>query len=269
MAWVWNSWEEYIAVVNPVAVDAPGRLRLAQRSSWFQTDTQLWEAVKELEEKVQGLRKLGFTGNDHDRPPNDPSIMNEVHSLALDAVYAGEELLLHHRKLAESDAVYGFLSQHDMLNHWDRYAKTNRIYKEVHRLVADIGEMLKGYQEFVQSDDRFLVGNLDLPPLLEVEFRLARDLFSVGFDEVGLLIAGRGLEGVLRKIADVRKLFLVVKGKSSPASEADFYDLIETMFQIRWKKSGTRLITPETKTLLHYLRTLRKVVRTQPARKSP
>src|SRR6185437_14073582 len=86
---------------------------------------------------------------------------------------------------------------------------------------------------------------------------LARNLFSVGFDEVGLLIAGRGLEGVLLEIADVRKISIDVKGKISPAGEADIYDLIEAMFHVRWITNKNRLITQETKTLLHYLRILR------------
>jgi hypothetical protein len=92
---------------------------------------------------------------------------------------------------------------------------------------------------------------------LEADFRLARNLFSLGFDDVGLLIAGRGLEGVLRKIANIRKILLESKGKTAPAAEADLHDLIETMYQLRWKTKGTRLISPEAKALLHYLRTLR------------
>ena len=107
------------------------------------------------------------------------------------------------------------------------------------------------------AEDEFIVSSIELPDPLEADFRLARNLFSVGFDEVGLLIAGRGLEGVLRKIADVRNISLETKGKSVPASEVDLYDLIETMYQLRWKTQRTRLISPEIKALLHYLRTIR------------
>src|SRR5262245_53495019 len=78
----------------------------------------------------------------------------------------------------------------------------------------------------IKAEDRFIVGVLDLPPSLESDFRTSRNLFSIGFDEVGLLIAGRGLEGVLRKIAYTRKIVLGVKGKASPVFEADIYDLI-------------------------------------------
>jgi hypothetical protein len=257
MAWLWNSWEEYVDIVHPVALDSPGRVRLTQQSSWFEMECHLWKAVEELKDNVQSLRELGFTGSDHDRPPSDPSIIDKAAPLVLEAVYAAEELLLYHKRLAKSDAAYGFFHQNDVLEHWDRYAKTGRIAKEIHQLMSDIDKLLQGYRELVQGEDRFIVGDLDLPSSLAADFRLARNLFSVGFDEVGLLIAGRGLEGVLRRIAEVRKISLVIKGKSSPASEAGLHDLIETMFQVRWKAKGTRLVTLETKALLHYLRTLR------------
>ncbi len=74
---------------------------------------------------------------------------------------------------------------------------------------------------------------------------------------MGLLIAGRGLEGVLRRIADLRHISLEVKGKAVPASDLDLHDLIETMYQLRWKAKRTRLISADTRALLHYLRVLR------------
>jgi hypothetical protein len=264
MAWLWNSWEEYVDIVHPIAVGKPG-LRRAQRSSWFETECHLWEAAQKLTKASQALYDLGFSGENHDRPPNDPSIIKQTRPLVLEAVYAGEKLLLYHKRLAKSDASYGFLHQNDILEHWDRYEGTGRIAHEIHQLMSDIRELLNGYQDLVQAEDRFIVENLDLPSSLESDFRLARNLFSVGFDEVGLLIAGRGLEGVLRKIADIRKIALDIKGKAYPASEVDVYDLIETMFRIRWKSKGTRLITPDTKALLHYLRSLRNSCAHAPA----
>jgi hypothetical protein len=56
---------------------------------------------------------------------------------------------------------------------------------------------------------------------------LGRNLFSVGFGEIGLLVAGRGLEGVLRRVAQDGKIFMQpVKGKPRPANEVDFADLV-------------------------------------------
>ena len=256
MAWLWNSWEEYVDIVRPVAVDNPQRVRQSQRDSWLETEHSLYKALRELEEKTHALCQLGFRGSD-DPPAHDQALVGQALPLVMDAVCAGEEVLLYHKRLAKSKAAYGFLHQHMILEHWERYAQTRRITREICQLVSDIDELLRGIDALTAAEDEFIVGSLELPAPLEADFRLARNLFSVGFDEVGLLIAGRGLEGVLRRIADVRKISLEAKGKSVPASETDLYDLIETMYQLRWKTRRTRLISPETKALLHYLRALR------------
>jgi hypothetical protein len=258
MTWFWNSWQEYLDAVYPVAVDRHGGLWHSKKDTWFEKACRLWESVRKLEDCTKALRELGFTGKDHDRPPDAPEISQRANNLVLEAVYAGEELLFFDRRLtlAGSDVSYGFRHQKSILDHWDRYSTTRRIASEIHQLVKDIDEMLSGYYALMQADNGFIVGNLDLPDYLESDFRLARDLFSAGFDEVGLLIAGKGLEGVLRKIADARQISLQAK-KLIPASEADTYDLIETMYNVKWKATGSRLISQETKALLHYLRTLR------------
>lgn len=257
MAWLWDSWEEYVDAVHPWAVEHSGLLRLAHRRPWCEVECELLKAVQRLSEATTSLRKLGFSGKDHDRPPKDCSVIEQAEPLVEDAIFAADELLLYHKRLAKSRAAYGFLHENHLMKHWERYEQSGRISKEIHQFVKDVGELLSGYEQFVLAEDDFIVGGLELPESLESDFRLARNLFSVGFDEVGLLMAGRGLEGVLRRVARVRKITLVAKGRTFPASEADLYDLIETMNHVRWKTKRTRLITPETKALLHYLRTLR------------
>ena len=214
-------------------------------------------AVKKLEDNTRALFELGFTGRDNDEIPGEIEITDTVEQLVEAAIYAGEELLLYHRPLARSLAAYGFLHQNDLLSHWDRYQKSGRVAREVHQLVKDIHDLLGGYRELVAAWDTFVVGELELPAVLESDFRLARNLFSVGFDDVALLIAGLGVEGVLRKIASVRKISIEIKGKVTPASEAELYDLIEAMYQVRWRTKASRLISSDTRALLHYLRTLR------------
>lgn len=256
MPWLWNSWEEYVEWVHP-SVGRRGAWRLSHQQPWTEAESQLWEAVRRLTEARSSLHELGFTGSDDDVPPEDAGILGDAKRLVLSAIHSGEKLLLYHKRLAQSDASYGFLHQNDLLEHWDRYTNAGRIASEIHQFTRDISDLLQGYEALLRTEDRFIIGNLDLPASLESDFRLARNLFSVGFDEIGLLIAGRGLEGVLRKIAHDRKILLEIKGKTVPASEADFYDLIEVMYQIRWKTRKTRFITAQTKALLHFLRTLR------------
>jgi hypothetical protein len=257
MAWLWETWEEYVDAVHPSAAARPGTWRLSRKQSWIEVQSTLWETVRKLTEAHESLWSLEFSGKDHQRPPSDSSTVDKAKQLVLSAIYSGEKLFLYHKRLAKSDAAYGFLHQNDLLEHWERYNQTERISSEIDQLVKDISELLQGFHALVQADDRFIIGNLDLPSSLESDFRLARNLFSVGFDEVGVLMAGRGLEGVLRKIAETRKIILEVKGKPFPASEANTNDLIEAMFQIRWKTKKARLITDETRALLHYLRTIR------------
>src|ERR1700733_2619259 len=257
MAWLWKSGEEYVDIVRPVAVDSPQRVRLSQRQSWFEAERSLYKAVQDLEEKSQALRQLGFRGKVDVGPGHDHALVERAQPLVSEAVYSGEELLLYHKRLAQSKAAYGFLHQHSLPNHWGRYAKTHRIVLEIKRFMSDVDDLLQGFDAMAEAEDEFIVGSIDLPALLESDFRLARNLFSVGFDEVGLLIAGRGLEGVLRRIAEERNISFEEKGKPVPASEIDLHDLIETMYQLRWKLKRTRLISPETRALLHYLRTLR------------
>ncbi|MGB7028528.1 MAG: hypothetical protein WBD72_14670, partial [Candidatus Acidiferrum sp.] len=193
MAWLWDSWEEYARNVGPVVADHPGVFRLAQRSSWFETEHRLWDAFERLEKACRALHQLGFDGSENP-PPSDPKTIERAYRLVEDAVFAGESLLLYHKRLAKSDFSYGFLHQKDILDHWDRYEKSGRVASEIQQLMADVRELRKGYYDFVDAEDRFLLDDLDLPPPLESDFRLARNLFSIGFDEVGLLIAGRGLE---------------------------------------------------------------------------
>jgi hypothetical protein len=258
MPWLWNSWEEYLTAVYPVAVDRAGGLWHAKKDTWFENVCRLCKAVRTLEDSTNSLRELGFTGKDRSRPPDDPEISQQANNLVLEAVYAGEELLFFDKRLcmAAHDSAYGFRHQKAIVDQWERYSATPRIAREIHELVKDIDVMLSGYYALVQADNNFILGHLDLPDSLESDFRLARDLFSAGFDEIGLLVAGRGLEGVLRNIADARKISLQAK-KLIPASEADTNDLIEIMYHVKWKATGVRVISQETRALLHYLRALR------------
>lgn len=257
MVWLWESWEEYVEAVHPAVLDSSGQWRVSCRSSSFETVGELWEAFQDLDRALKSLHDLGFSENNHKSPPIDSGLIGKARDIVLSAIYSGEKLLLLHKRLAKSDSSYGFLHQHNLLEHWDRYAKSTRIGREIQQFSCDVAELLDGYRKLVHAEDRFILHGLDLPETLESDFRMARNLFSLGFDEVGLLIAGRGLEAVLRKILDRRKIEMEIKGKVFAAADAEFYDLIETMFQLKWKRNGARMITPEVRALLHYLRTLR------------
>ncbi|HXJ59388.1 MAG TPA: hypothetical protein VNU68_22320 [Verrucomicrobiae bacterium] len=55
-------------------------------------------------------------------------------------------------------------------------------------------KLSEGFYEIVFPDRDFL--KVDLPDFLEVDFDLAKSLFSVGFDETAVLIAGQPQRGL-------------------------------------------------------------------------
>jgi hypothetical protein len=254
MAWLWNSWEEYSDYVQPVSVRRP-LFNIAKKDTAFKAQREMFKAFETLIRTRGELYKLGFTGRDNDRPPTDIEILSEARGVVRELIHAGEELLLYHKRLAETDSAYGLLSQHDMVNEWERYG--DRVFIEIDQLVTDTDELIAGYREIENEDEKFLLSNVELPTELESDFRMARNLFSIGLDEVAVFSAARGLERVLRAVARLRKIMMGRKNQIEPACDVDLFDLIETMSRIYWKRSGSRLITPQTTALLHYLRTLR------------
>jgi hypothetical protein len=254
MSILWKSFEEYKDYVNPNSVNE-NIFRFRHVNSWFEHHQDLFEAVEKLHLSIDKLAQMGFD----DEEPNGEKLvrLEDARSVVLDIAYAGETLLLYHQRLAKSQAAYDFLHQKDLDEHWDRYSTSNRIFHELYELIVATKTLLEAYSQIVLDDSRFLLADIDLPKELETDFVLARDLFSVGFEDIGLLIAGRGLEGVLRSIAKKKRIKIAVRGRDTPAHEADFYDLIETLSRVRWQKDKSRLIGMDVKTLLHFLRTVR------------
>lgn len=259
MAWLWESWEEYVEWCHPSGIRR-GTFNLSRSATQLESAKHLLVSFEILDSEINELRALGFNGREDKPPVRTDELVRKMWDHVLKLVYAGDELLVYHKRLAMSEAAYGFLHQNSILEHWDRYVSTDRILHEVRQLVEDAGELVDGYRRMEREDERLLIHHLDLPKELEADFRLARNMFSVGLDEVALFIATRGLERVLRRIAHDRKITLEIAGKNhkkESASEADLHDLIECMSRVRWKVKRTPLLTRETKTLLQYIRTVR------------
>ncbi len=228
--------------------------RLTVQSSSFENQHRLHLAAEHVRTLLSELHKLGYGKPDGNS--DDPANLQSAKALATELIHYGDELLLYHKRLAIGSGAYGFLHQHDIAEHFARYHDV-RIARELDQLARDTDDLLRAYDRLVEEDPRLLLDRLSLPDDLAADFRLTRNLFSVGFDDVGILIAGRGLEGVLRAIARARKIMILVKGKAEPVYDADAYDIIEALSHVRWKASGVRLLDRETKALLHYLPTKR------------
>jgi hypothetical protein len=254
VVWLWNSCDEYVSHVDPQSIGNPAVLRVAKSESSFERQQRLFKAVAEFGRLLSQLISAGFNGSpDQD----DIEVGEEVGIAVSDLLHAGEELLLNHRRLGLSQETYDFACCHDVEAHWERNLGSRRAIEQVNELVRVSRALLAKYHAIANEDSKALVDDLDLPDALNADFYLARNLFSSGFDAVAVLIAARGLEGVLRAIAARRKICIVIKGNAEPAAEADLHDLIETMFRVRWKVRNVRLISAQTRGLLQYLRTVR------------
>jgi hypothetical protein len=138
---------------------------------------------------------------------------------------------------------------------------TNRIaklpYYDFRKLHESVDELLAVYDRRLAERSGYLAFEVhDLPEPLKRDFREARDLFSLGFDEMGLFACGRGLEMVARAILDERAVKVNRKGQTTKASESDLYSVIDCMDRLPWE-DGSRFIGKQTSQLLHWVRSVR------------
>lgn len=255
MAWLWSSFEEFKKRVYPIEIDKPGFFEETHDASQFENLERLFEAIKEFSFANDKLRR---EVNRHKKAIIEDAKFEQAWQFIWDIIRTGETILLYHKKLNDSSWAYDFRKEKSLAEHWDSYSVRRRRL-ELDRLIKAAEKLQEGFYKLMSEDRRFLINDIALPDFLMKDFILSRNLFSVGFDEVGLLIAGRGLEGVLREIARTRniKIKFVQKNKELLASEADFSDLIETFYRLKWQKDRSRFINQETKNLLHFLRSIR------------
>jgi hypothetical protein len=91
-----------------------------------------------------------------------------------------------------------------------------------------------------------------LPDDLQTDFVAARDVMSLGFTEAGLIYAGRGLEGVVRRIANDHNLF---PGK--PIERVRFAEILTALEAKRFSNDRKLVIDEQTKHRLHLSRAMR------------
>src|SRR5436189_5559691 len=162
MPQLWDSYEEFRYSVGPVLIDQDGPLRLAQSETLCEQQGKISRALAELDDARTKLSKLGFAD---DPPQGHRDHLDEAFSICLDAAYAGEDLLMYHRRLALSHSAYDFCHQKDIVEreNWDRYSATKRIFHEIAKLVESVDQLVQGYRDIVASDGEYLRIDRDLP----------------------------------------------------------------------------------------------------------
>jgi len=256
MTWLWSSYEEFAKYVSPKDVRNSRFVEITQRDSRFGCIVILSEAFEEFRTALHNLKGLGF---ESESAVGNREKLSAAQKEVWDLARSGETLLSLHKRLATSHWADLFLSRKEISEEWERYQKSDWIFGEIRRFMKGCDDLCKGFFELSREDEEFLIHQLKLPKKLRSDFVVARDLFSVGMDEVGLLVVGRGVEAVLRETARLKRLVIVDHGKSKgkPAQEADFYDLIEVLYRTRFRKDGSRFLEKKDRHLLHFLRDIR------------
>jgi len=250
-SWRWDSDEEFRANTNPQHINPVRHVWNYERLySFAQCAREMYKDLAELrdanEQLAQALEATSRRGD-----------LSDVHEIALDVCHHGEKILLFQKRLALSDSAYGFLTSKDAIEHAEHHPNHKASYIDFEYLRRDAEILIQGFLELERADVEFLVKNLDLPDEIEREFRMARDLFSVGFDDGGLFVVGRGLEAVARRIVLERGVQIRARSGDEPASEANLHDVVEAMGRLRWKDDGSRFTSKEHIRSLQWLREVR------------
>jgi hypothetical protein len=250
-SWRWPSDKDFDENVHPFTLGGTRHVHFSHRSmSVAQCAREIFLAVDRLVESLKNLKAIIAGG----KSAIDFSV---AIGIALEICCDGERLLLHQSRLGQSMGAYGFLHGKDA---FERDGKTGRDAANFHalrQLAKDTDVLLTAFYSMQEEGSEFLVPDLKMPPDLAMDFYLARDCFSVGLDDIGLLVAGRGLEGIVRRIIRDRRVQLQIKNSSGLASEADFADVVEVARRLRWRKDETRLFSSDTIQLLHWQRDIR------------
>lgn len=248
-SWRWQSDDEFCEHVQPHVLSKVPHVRHSYFTfSFAQSARRLFEDLARLREVLERLE------SQLDREAV-PDALPEAQDLAIEICHFGERVLILQKRLVIKNHAYGFLHSKEAIPHAAHKTDKPITFHDLRRLAEDTREMLAGFAKLEEEDADFLVTAVKLPDPLNREFCLARDLFSVGFDDIGLLVAGRGLEGVLRKVLIDRSIR--VSG-TSPA-RAKLYRVIETMETLHWQADKKPFLPPGAIGILHWLRETRNI----------
>src|SRR5438067_6087100 len=257
----WVSFEEYSKWVEPIYL-RKGLYNTRASESLLRQICRMEADVQSLWHASEQLRDSGYDGKTR-KPKLGSSDADKhyayVHGVCVHLGQLGESIFAANKSLAKSPQGMDFLELRDLQTDWDSYKTSGRIDQGINDLLGEAERLNAAYYDTVNDSDEFLIGQLseDLPVFLRRDFETARDQFSVGLQEAGFLSAGRGLEGVLRAFAQKKGIWIDRKGSTTPAGEADFFDLIEVLAKVRWRSDKRPVLDTATKTLLHHLRTAR------------
>ncbi len=257
MVWKWKEWNEYLTAVEPSVMDRPGEFNVLKTQSLMEQIQSLTQAEEQFASAIDAIENKFGDDVINEVDFSNEDVLDSLRTLIIDLVYYGELLILHNTRLVTEGSARAFVYYTEIAKRMHVSWTKSRINHDFQRLLIHANALIEAHRALIVTDSVFLDGADALPNDHRHDFLLARDLFSVGLDDTAVLIAGRGLEGILRVVARDKSVTFKLKSQPSLAQDADFHDLIEIMYRLQWRKTGKRLVSAKTRTLLHFIRTHR------------
>lgn len=251
MPWLWSSFDEYSSHINPIYRDNAGVFRYKHLFSWGDMEASRLDYLRDVESALNSLETAGVDENQTSF--SKPKLL-KIHAYIEQIVNSVEQMLVFDRRLGMTPETSNFANAKDeVLLNWERYLEGDYLGHCLVSLYTSTRALIACLHSRTESDRSFLLSEFIVNEPPPADFVMARDLFSLGFDEAGLFYSGRGLESTLREALRRRKFDY----ESKPIWEKDFYHFIECLDKLRWKEDSSRVLDKQTINLLHMLRTMR------------
>jgi len=253
-SWCWESTEEFLQYVHPIEHAPKNAVRVASHWTGLKRMLEFWRAVNDMELAYQELTRIASVAAKPPTKPYSDDEFREVWGEACQIVKQGEFALAYCKPLAETKGGREFIERKDVFEHLPRYQKQSwgSAKSGTVDLLRATEALIEAIHEFWETDASFLNCVPDLPDDLKADFVAARDVMSLGFTEAALIYAGRGLEGVVRRIASDHNLF---PGKA--IERARFAEILTALEGKRLSTSRRLVIDEQTKHRLHLSRAMR------------
>lgn len=249
-SWRWANDEEYREHVSPHAISGNNHVRRYETSFCFAENCRiLFDNVRDLEAANTRLAKV----------LEDPKgRLSDAQDIAEGMCQDGEEMLLFQRRLAITMGAYDFLHGKESIEKAMRDASKGVSRFELEQFRDDVAKMLQAFDIALSEDAKFLADDVrDLPKYLRADFLKARDLCSVGFEDVGLMLCGRGFEKVVRDILLQREVHIAVNNRIQPASKAQLHDLLNAMGRLKYEDDGKQVFSRQSVQQMQWVKEIR------------
>jgi hypothetical protein len=252
--WHWESAEEFKQHVHPIEHAPKNAVQVARHWTGLKRMLEFCRAVNGLETAFHELKRISSVAA---KPPTKPYTQDEfrdVWAAACQIVRQGECALAYCKPLAETKGGEEFIERKEVFEQFPRYQKEpwGSAKSGTMDLLRATEEFMQAIHDFWQTNHSFLKFVPDLPDDLKSDFVAARDVMSLGFTEAGLIYAGRGLEGVVRRIATDHNLF-----PNKSIERVRFAEILTALEAKRFSTDRKLVIDEQTKHRLHLSRAMR------------